>query len=56
MNFKTYLREETTSADIATVDNRLDRKTDASAKKLKNKRCKAHKRNNCDECLTDKWN
>jgi hypothetical protein len=50
--FKLFLndiKEETTSADIATVDNKLDmvkryKHTD------KGKKCKIHGRKNCQEC------
>jgi hypothetical protein len=45
MKFKKYLKdleEETTSADIATVDTKLDM---SNAKK-----CKKHKKFNCHSC------
>lgn len=55
MSFKNYLKklaEEsagTTSADIATVDNKLD--LVRRAKHLeKGKKCQKHKRLNCKEC------
>lgn len=61
MSFKDYLKElkeETTSADIATVDTKLD--LVKRPKHLeKGKKCKLHKRLNCHECedeLTEsKW-
>lgn len=44
--FKDFLREETTSGDIATVDNKLN-----TYKHLqKGKKCKKHKKLNCIEC------
>lgn len=53
MRFKKYLKElgeETTSADIATVDNKLD-----LTRRAKGKKCKKHKRLNCQECENEKW-
>lgn len=50
MSFKKFLKdiqEETTSADIASVDNKLGSKQ----KHLeKGKKCKKHKRLNCEAC------
>ena len=56
--FKQFLKdleEETTSGDIATVDNKLDMTRRPLKKKLqkhlqKGKRCKLHNRLNCKEC------
>lgn len=70
MKFKSYLRklsEEgeatagTTSADIATVDNKLDFVKRPKQKHLeKGKKCKKHYRFNCQECEEEleesKWN
>ena len=52
MKFGQYLQdlaEETNSADIATVDNKLDM-TRRNKHIAKGKRCKAHKALNCEEC------
>lgn len=56
MNFRKLLKdlqEEVTSGDIATVDSKLGSKPmrhrDGSGKK-----CKKHKRLNCEECKKDK--
>jgi len=54
MGFKKFLdnlREETTSADIATVDTKLD--MTRRKKGEKGKKCKVHKRPNCQECLDE---
>jgi len=57
MKFKKYLnklKEETTSADIATVDTKLD--LVKRPKHLeKGKKCKAHKILNCEECTDSKY-
>jgi len=53
MKFKNYLKqlkEETTSADIATVDTKLDLVKRHEKHALKGKKCKRHKRLNCEEC------
>jgi len=51
MSFKKFLEEEeaagTTSGDIATVDTKLGM---SRRKQVKGKKCKAHKRPNCEEC------
>jgi len=48
------LKEETTSADIATVDTKID--LVKRPKHLeKGKKCKKHKRFNCAECEHEKW-
>jgi hypothetical protein len=56
-DFKKFLkeiREETTSADIATVDTKLD--LVKRPKHLeKGKKCVKHKRLNCKECESEKW-
>jgi len=67
VKFKSYLKklekdisEETTSADIATVDNKLDMVKRYEKKGKKGKKCKAHGRVNCEECSAElsesKWN
>ena len=45
------LQEETTSGDIATVDNKLGSKPVRNL--VKGKKCKKHKRVNCLECSED---
>lgn len=61
MRFKNYvkkLQEETTSADIATVTAKLDlTRRDASHMKhlSKGKKCKIHKRLNCEECTNEQY-
>lgn len=45
MNFKDFLKEDTTSADIATVDTKLGQN-----KVTINKICKKHNILNCKEC------
>ncbi len=58
--FKRFLKdleEETLSSDIATVDNKLDmvRRPLKLQKHLqKGKRCKLHKKLNCQECSDNK--
>jgi hypothetical protein len=56
-DFKKFLkeiREETTSADIATIDTKLDMVR--RPKHLeKGKRCAKHKRLNCKECESEIW-
>ena len=54
MKFKKFLEEETTSADIATVDNKLGMKRNVHDKKCK--KCKEHKEVNCEICEDDRWN
>lgn len=58
MKFKKYLKglaEETTSADIATVDTKLDMVK--RPKHLeKGKKCKKHKVLNCETCLREAEN
>lgn len=57
MKFRKYLKdiaEETTSADIATVDNKLGMKRNAHDKKCK--KCKEHNEVNCEICEDDRWN
>ncbi len=56
MKFKNYLKdlaEETTSADIATVDNKLDMVRRYEKHALKGKKCKKHKRVNCPICAAE---
>lgn len=45
MKFKDYIKEETTSGDIATVDTKLN-----LVKKDTPKKCKKHNIENCKEC------
>ena len=56
--FLKELREETTSGDIATVDNKLD--LVKREKPVKGKKCKAHNNINCTKCSEDvkesRWN
>lgn len=57
MKFKKYLKglaEETTSADIATVDNKLDMVRRYEKHQNKGKKCKAHKKFNCEICENEK--
>jgi len=57
MKFKKYLKklaEETTSADIATVDTKLDM-TKRHKHLQKGKRCKQHKELNCEICEEERW-
>ena len=62
MKFKKYLKglaEETTSADIATVDNKLDMVRRYEKHAEKGKKCKKHKRVNCPICAGEQeesWN
>lgn len=62
MKFKKYLRdlaEETTSADIATVDNKLDMVKRYEKHSQKGKKCKEHKKYNCPICEAEHeeyWN
>lgn len=52
MKYRKYLKtlgEETTSADIATVDTKLDM-VKRQKHLEKGKRCKKHKRLNCEIC------
>lgn len=62
MRFKQYIKkiqEETTSADIATVDTKLDmtRRDPSEMKHLhKGKKCKLHKQLSCDECMNEHYN
>lgn len=46
MKFKDFLKEDTTSADIATVDTKL-----GQSKETINKACKKHNILNCKECI-----
>lgn len=58
MKFKKYLRdlaEETTSAYIATVDNKLDMVRRYEKHSQKGKKCKKHKVVNCEICEEEKW-
>jgi hypothetical protein len=58
MKFKKYLRdlaEETTSADIATVDTKLDMVKRYEKHSQKGKKCKKHKTVNCPICESEKW-
>lgn len=53
MKFKKYLKslaEETTTADIATVDNKLDMVRRYEKHAHKGKKCKKHKQYNCEIC------
>lgn len=62
MKFKKYLKglaEETTSADIATVDNKLDMVRRYEKHAEKGKKCKKHKHVNCPICAEEQeesWN
>lgn len=62
MNFKKYLKqieEETTSADIATVSTKLDLSKRHQKHQQKGKKCKTHKKFNCELCddlEETKWN
>lgn len=51
------IKEETTSGDIATVDTKLDM-VKRQKHLIKGKKCKKHKRVDCEECLNEdsKWN
>jgi hypothetical protein len=58
MKFKKYLKdlaEETTSADIASVDNKLDMVQRYEKHSQKGKKCKTHKKVNCEKCESEKW-
>ena len=58
MKFRKFLNnisEETTSGDIATVDNKLDLVKRPEKHLLKGKKCKDHKRLNCQECIESKF-
>lgn len=61
MKFKKYLKglaEETTTADIATVDTKLDMAKRYEKHAAKGKKCKKHKRVNCPICeaeMEDSW-
>lgn len=53
MKFRKYLKglaEETTTADIATVDNKLDMVRRYEKHAQKGKKCKKHKQLNCEIC------
>jgi hypothetical protein len=53
MKFKKYLNdlsEETTSADIATVDTKLDMVKRHEKHAHKGKKCKIHKKYDCEIC------
>lgn len=62
MKFKKYLKglaEETTTADIATVDNKLDMVKRYEKHSQKGKKCKKHKVFNCTICEAEheeSWN
>ena len=54
MKFKKFLKdieEQTTSADIATVDTKLD-----MTKRKKGKKCKKHKQFDCEVCEEERYN
>lgn len=53
MSFRKFIQEETTSADIATVDTKLGMKRNVHDKK--GKKCKEHKEVNCEICEEDRW-
>lgn len=53
--YLTFLDEETTSADIATVDTKLDMVRRHEKHKHKGKKCKKHKQYNCKVCESAKW-
>lgn len=55
MRFKKYLEEETTAGDIATVDVKLDMAQRYERHKEKGKRCKKHKKYDCEICEEQKW-
>lgn len=59
MTFKKYLQElgeEIVSSDIATVDSKLSKMHKRPDKHLvKGKKCKKHKRVNCEECEAEKY-
>lgn len=53
MDFRTLLKdiqEETTSGDIAIVQSKVG---SAPVKRQKGKKCKKHKRINCQECISE---
>lgn len=52
--FKKFLEEETVSGDIATVDSKLDL-TRRNKHLSKGKKCKKHKRVNCEACEQEKF-
>ena len=62
MKFKKYLKtlgEETTSADIATVDTKLDLVKRHEKHAHKGKKCKKHKKYDCEICqemMEESWN
>lgn len=60
MKFRKFLNaieEETTSSDIATVANKLDLNQRHEKHSNKGKKCKNHKKLNCEICNEDsKWN
>ena len=58
MRFKKYLNdlaEETTAGDIAGVESKLDTHRRPTKHLQKGKKCKKHKRLNCQECQKDNW-
>lgn len=55
-SFKDYLDEETTSGDIATVDTKLGVDVPKNKHLSKGKKCKTHKRLNCEKCALEEEN
>jgi hypothetical protein len=58
MKYRKYLKsleEETTSADIATVDTKLDMVARPQKHLQKGKKCKKHKVLNCEICEQEKY-
>ncbi len=58
MSFKKYLKdiaEETTSADIATVDNKIELSRRHEKHQCKGKKCAEHKKVNCIICNDSKF-
>ena len=56
MKFKKFIQElaeETVAGDIATVDSKLDFTRRPMKHLQKGKKCKEHKRLNCQECQKD---
>lgn len=55
-NFLNGLEEETTSGDIASVDNKLDMIKRYEKHQHKGKKCKKHKQFDCQICEEDRYN
>lgn len=54
--FSDFIKEETTSADIASVDTKLDLVKREPKHLSKGKRCKKHKELNCEICENEEDN